>query len=128
MTALPLKNRAPAELQPDAETRHRVLLRCGLRCEQCGAEDGRSIWRTIFGEPLIWLAHTPGVEPLPGLWAFVKTVKVFVVPRRLEDWNGTEDDLIALCFSCWCQQEIELFRVYHLRHPLPVRAKKRVAV
>lgn len=99
--------------------RHRVLVRCDLKCETCGAEHNRQIVKTLYTGPA-WQSFVIGT-PRPDN-SYVTTVLVVVVPVALP-WSGEDADLLALCMGCYFRREVEQARARkHAAEPRPQRA------
>jgi hypothetical protein len=124
-----LEPRAGARVSPldDSETlqatippaaRHRVLRRCELRCEECGAEHERRVWKYLYDRKK-WWPFVPGV-PAPRRTLHIVDVRVVVVPKT-PPWDGADASLVALCRGCWIWRAVDAAR------PVPTKRKRKRA-
>ena len=121
-----LEPRADARVgcSDDAETvqaaippvaRHRVLRRCDLHCEQCGAEHRRRIWKHLY-DRYTWWPVVPGV-PAPRRNLGIVEVDLVVISTTVP-WDGDDRSLIALCRGCWIWRAVDAAR------PVPTKRKR----
>jgi hypothetical protein len=88
-----------------------VLERCDLKCERCGAEDRRQVWRYLYDDRA-WWPFTPGQPPhRPDL--YLADIRVLVVPVA-EPWSGEVEDLQARCVRCWMVDDLAARRARKL--------------
>lgn len=100
------------EQQDDAavawqEARRRVLVRTDLKCETCGVEHGKRVWKYLYS-PGEWWPIVPGQRPHRQDLGVVDVI-VIVIPVALP-WSGEDDDLQALCMGCWFARDVAAVR------------------
>ncbi len=102
------------EMYVDPSARRRVLRRSDLRCEHCGAEHERRVWKDLY-DRYTWWPVIPGV-PAPRRNLNTVDVRIVVVPITVP-WNGDDATLVALCRGCWIWRAVDAAR------PVPASAQ-----